>query len=81
MSARRQRVLAFLTDAAEEAKAYSLDNTHLSLSGKLEVEKWFQLPGNCLTLVHGRRTGAPRLPCAGTCKEADLGGQNGNPGL
>ena len=43
MSARRQRVLAFLTDAAEEAKAYSLDNTHLSLSGKLEVEKWLSL--------------------------------------
>jgi hypothetical protein len=34
---------------AAEAKVYSLDNPYLHQGEKLEVEMWFQLPGNCLT--------------------------------
>ena len=32
-----------------EANVYSLDNPYLNQGEKLEVEPWFQLPGNCLT--------------------------------
>jgi hypothetical protein len=34
---------------AAEASVYSLDNPYLEQREKLEVEMWFQLPGNCLT--------------------------------
>ena len=46
----RQQIQQHAAKAAE-AKVYSLNNTYLTEVEKVEVEEWYQLPGQCLTLA------------------------------